>query len=117
MVVPDDLFQGEWHILLRLVLDDLGNLAGVGGRQLYKLGENLETRRANIDSARLERPLHARRENLLQALEHHQFTVLLHQACLPHAAQRVVPEPERAGLIRLELRDLYRRGTEINAEK
>jgi hypothetical protein len=39
LVIPNNFFQREGHVLLRFVLDDLGDLAGVDRRQLDELGE------------------------------------------------------------------------------
>ena len=117
LIVPNDLLQRERHVLLGLVLDDLGNLAGIRRRQLHELGKDLKPRSADIDAFCAERTLHARRQRLLQCFEDDQLPVLLRQPRLPHAPQGVILQPQRTRLIRLKLRDLEGRGPEINAEK
>ena len=55
LIVPDDLFQRERHVLLRFVLDDLGDLAGIDRRQLDELGEDVKAGGANVDTLGLDR--------------------------------------------------------------
>jgi len=47
-MIPSTLSQRERHVLLSLVLDDLGNLGGVDWGKLYELRENLITRSGDI---------------------------------------------------------------------
>ena len=67
LVVPDHFLQREGDVLLRLILDDLGDLGGVDGRQFDELGEGVIAGSADVDVPRVVGVL---AEHLLDSLEH-----------------------------------------------
>ena len=57
------------------------------------------------------------REDFLQRPQHHCLPLLLRETRLPHGPEGIILESQRPGFVRLELRDLDGRGSEINAQK
>ena len=114
LVVPHDFLERKGHVLLRLVLDDLCNLAGIDGRQFYELREDVKSRRADVDAFGLDAFFS---NQLLQGLEDGRFARGLLCAFRAERLEAVLLQPQTTGLIDFKLGQLEAACPKIDRQK
>ena len=114
LIIPHHFLQWEWHVLLRLVLNDLRDLVRIHLRELHELREHRRRRRAQIQPLRGKSPT---RNRLGQRLEQHLFPRVLLHPLLPQRRDDVSQQPQRPRFVRLKLGELERARTKVRAKK
>jgi hypothetical protein len=114
LVIPDDFLQREGHILLRLVLDDLGDFGSIDRRQLDELREDMKAGRAHVC---VLAPVRLLAQQFLDRLENRGLALALLGAFLPQRLDPKLRQRQRARFVGDELRDLDAARAKIEAQK
>ena len=114
MVVPDDLLERKRNVLLGFVLNDLSDFAGVNRGQFDEFGENVETRRANVDVPGFDPLL---RQEFLKRLLDRGFPGGLLRSLRSQRPESVLLQPQSTGVVYLELGQLEAARPKINRQK
>ena len=114
LVVPDDFFQRKRHILLGLVLNDLGDLRGVNGWKPNKFREGVKARGASVDAIRRKLLFGQKR---LQLLLQDSGTGSVLEPILPKGGKSELMQAQCTRLVHLELGELKRCSPKIDCQK
>ena len=115
LIAPFHFIQGERHVLLGLIRDDLPNLFAVHTRRREKFRETLKARSAHVRIHTLHANLLAIQQ-ILQHLLEQPGAISLLQTALPQRNQLVLGEHQRAVGLRLKQRHLQCRRTAIQCQ-
>ena len=97
--------------MLGLVLDDLGDLAGVNRRQLNEFGEDMKARSANVDLPGLDALFS---QQPLQRFENGRFARGFLGPFRPEGLEAVLLQAQAAGFVDFKLGELEAARAEIN---